>query len=386
MPTGTGTICPLPKLQLFTNAGAPAVGYQLFTYIAGSNTKQATYTDSLFAGANSNPIILDSAGRATVFLPELSYKFVFASPTDTDPPTSPIWTVDGVQGVPQQAGNIDVAGIAGAAVVAGEVVYLGAATGKWNLTTNATAAASVDAAAVGIVITGGALDAAIVVRIAGRVVTVGALTLGATYYLTTAGALVTPSPAPAGVRPFGFADTTHSLVFPVTENASSALRTGLKVFGFSTGQGCTTGAGTDDQLTSYDVTIPADFLSGPGEALLVEGVYVLAANANAKVGKIRVGAAGTLVTLYTGTGNAHHIPFRVLVRRRTSTTGSIGGYSLVGATPTGAPTVYLISAGIATVDWTVSQILRIYANGAAGDIYLTDYTVTPVRSYQNALV
>ena len=217
MPSGIGTICPLPKLTLFTNAGAPAVGYQLFTYIAGSATKQATYTDSLFAGANTNPIILDSAGRATVFLPELSYKFVFASPTDTDPPTSPIWTVDGVQGVPQQAGNTDVAGIAAVAVVAGEMVYLGAATGKWNLTTNATAAASVDAATVGIVITGGAIDAAIVVRIAGRVITVGALTLGATYYLTTAGALVTPSPAPAGVRPFGFADTTHSLVFPVTE-------------------------------------------------------------------------------------------------------------------------------------------------------------------------
>jgi hypothetical protein len=50
MPSGIGTICPLPKLQLFTNAGAPAVGYQLFTYIAGSATKQATYTDSLFAG------------------------------------------------------------------------------------------------------------------------------------------------------------------------------------------------------------------------------------------------------------------------------------------------------------------------------------------------
>jgi hypothetical protein len=387
MPTGTATISPIPKLQLFTNAGAPAVGYQLFTYIAGSATKQATYADSLFAGANSNPIILDSAGRATVFLSEASYKFVLAPPTDSDPPTSPIWTVDGVQGVPAQAGNTDVAGVGGQALVAGEIVYLSDATGRWFVTTTAAAVSSVDAAKVGIIISGCAdASGSVVVRIAGRVTTVPALTLGATYYLTTAGALVTPTPAGAYSRPFGFADTTHTLVFPITETTSSALRTAVKVFGFSAGQGCTTGAGTDDPLNSYTVTIPPNFLANPGDALLVEGRYTLAGNANAKVGKIRVGAAGTLVTIYTGNGNANIIPFRLKITRRTSVTGMATGITWVGAAAAGAPTNYLIDTAVATVDWTVSQALTIYANGAAADIVLTEYSVSGVRSYASALV
>jgi hypothetical protein len=387
MPSGTGTICPLPKLQLFNSTGtAPAAGYKLFTYVTGSTTKQATYADSLFASANANPIILDSAGRATVFLPELSYKFVLAPPTDSDPPTSPIWTVDGVQGVPQQAGNTDIAGIAGAVLAAGDIVYLGAASGKWNVATNAAAASSVDAVTVGVVITGGAADAAVVIRIAGRVTTVAALTLGSTYYLTTAGDLVTPTPGAAISRPFGFADTTHTLVFPITETVSAALRTALKVFGYSSGQASASGAGTDDQLTNFDVTIPAGYLSLPGEGLLVEGTYVTAANGNAKLGKIRVGAAGSLITIYTGNGNAIVVPFRLVIRRRLATTGSMTGIAFVGAAAAGAPTNYLIYNGVTNVDWTTTQTLKVYANGAAGDITLLEYHVTPVRSYQSALV
>ena len=83
-------------MQLFTNGGLPAAGYQLFCYEAGTTTKLDTYSDSDLTVPNANPIVLDSAGRATVFLQPLSYKFVFASPTDTDPPTSPIWTVDNI--------------------------------------------------------------------------------------------------------------------------------------------------------------------------------------------------------------------------------------------------------------------------------------------------
>jgi len=94
----TTTLSPVPKLQFFTNDGKPANGYKLFTYIAGTSTKLATYTDSTGGTPNSNPIVLDFRGEARVWLPpNTPYKFVFAPGTDTDPPGSPIWTVDQVQ-------------------------------------------------------------------------------------------------------------------------------------------------------------------------------------------------------------------------------------------------------------------------------------------------
>jgi hypothetical protein len=43
--------------------GIPANGAKVFTYAAGSSTKQNTYTDSGGGTANPNPIILDSRGE-----------------------------------------------------------------------------------------------------------------------------------------------------------------------------------------------------------------------------------------------------------------------------------------------------------------------------------
>src|SRR5262249_17043854 len=86
-------------LQFFNpnNSGAPASGYKLFTYLAGTTTKQATWTDSTQTIQNANPIILDSSGGAYVWGdPTLAYKFVWTLPNDTDPPTSAIRTVDNI--------------------------------------------------------------------------------------------------------------------------------------------------------------------------------------------------------------------------------------------------------------------------------------------------
>lgn len=95
-------IAPTARQQFEDANGNPYVGGKLFTYAAGSSTKQATYTDSTGLSANTNPIILDSAGRTPygVWLTAgLNYKFVLAPSTDTDPPSSPIFTEDVVSGV-----------------------------------------------------------------------------------------------------------------------------------------------------------------------------------------------------------------------------------------------------------------------------------------------
>jgi hypothetical protein len=84
--------------QFFTPTGEPADGYQVFFYTAGTSTKQDTFNDSDLVTPNPNPIVLDSDGRSAdpIFLSPIGYKVVFTTPTDTDPPVSPVWTVDNV--------------------------------------------------------------------------------------------------------------------------------------------------------------------------------------------------------------------------------------------------------------------------------------------------
>lgn len=89
--------------------GVPAVGAQLFTYAAGSTTKQVTYSDSSGTVPNSNPIILNARGEppAIWLSAGQAYKFVLSSPTDSDPPTSPIRVIDNISGVNDTSINID---------------------------------------------------------------------------------------------------------------------------------------------------------------------------------------------------------------------------------------------------------------------------------------
>jgi hypothetical protein len=65
--------------QFFSNNGVPLSGGLLYTYLAGTTTPQTTYTSSTGSIANSNPVVLDSAGRTPqqIWLTEgLLYKFV----------------------------------------------------------------------------------------------------------------------------------------------------------------------------------------------------------------------------------------------------------------------------------------------------------------------
>lgn len=92
----SNVLSPTPKQQFFDNNGRPAVGYQLFTYEAGTTTKLSTYV-SESGSANANPIVLDYRGECNLWVPpNVAYKYVLAPPSDTDPPTAAIWTVDDV--------------------------------------------------------------------------------------------------------------------------------------------------------------------------------------------------------------------------------------------------------------------------------------------------
>lgn len=93
----TNLLAPVAKAKFFDNAGRPAVGYKLFTYAAGTSTKLATYANQTTGSPNTNPVILDFRGEANIWMPpNVAYKLIFSPPTDTDPPTSPIWTIDNI--------------------------------------------------------------------------------------------------------------------------------------------------------------------------------------------------------------------------------------------------------------------------------------------------
>lgn len=87
-----------PKLQFFNpSTGAPLAGGLLFTYAAGTTTKQVTYSTPGNLTPNTNPIVLDSTGSCTCFLDvSMQYAFTLSPSTDTDPPTNPIYSVDQV--------------------------------------------------------------------------------------------------------------------------------------------------------------------------------------------------------------------------------------------------------------------------------------------------
>jgi hypothetical protein len=62
-------------VQFFDDNGNPLSGGRLYTYDAGGTTPKATYTDAAGLTANANPVVLDAAGRATVFLDGTTYRF-----------------------------------------------------------------------------------------------------------------------------------------------------------------------------------------------------------------------------------------------------------------------------------------------------------------------
>lgn len=88
-------LAPVIRQRYFDSNGNPLAGGKLYTYQAGTSTPQATYTDEAGGAPNTNPVILDASGEASVWLdPELSYKFVLKDSSDVTQ-----WSEDNVAGL-----------------------------------------------------------------------------------------------------------------------------------------------------------------------------------------------------------------------------------------------------------------------------------------------
>ncbi len=88
-------LSPAPFLQFVDpTTGEFLSGGKIYTYLTGTSTPATTYSNAAGSVAHANPIILDSAGSATVYLPtEIGYRYVI-----TDSADAVIDTVDGVFG------------------------------------------------------------------------------------------------------------------------------------------------------------------------------------------------------------------------------------------------------------------------------------------------
>ncbi len=152
----------------------------------------------------------------------------------------------------------------------------------------------------------------------------------------------------------------------------------LGSFAFSSGQGNSSGP-QNDELTSYTLTVPANSMSQPGDLLMINGTGLMASTANERRFAISLGASEERTLLATTTNLANMVtPIYAVIRRRTSTNGSITGVPHInasGATPVGG-TDYLVNKEFTGMDFTIDQELKIYAYGTtAGDAKLTDYSV-----------
>lgn len=126
-------LSPVPKMTFLDSAGNPLSGGKLYTYQAGGSTPQTTYSDQGVT-PHANPIILDSAGRATIYLAQANYRFVLTDSADVQQ-----WTQDNVNNtsilssantwtsLQTFSGGVSYTGAA--PVVVGDTVWPGTATG-----------------------------------------------------------------------------------------------------------------------------------------------------------------------------------------------------------------------------------------------------------------
>jgi hypothetical protein len=286
------TLAPEGKHQYFDNDGAPCAACKLYTYAAGTSTPLASYSDNS-GTPNANPVVMDSAGRATIYLSAAAYKFELKTSADVS-----LWTLDHIAAVPATNVSLDITGTAGDTLAAGEVVYLsdgsGSLTaGRWYLADADNTYSSSAASAVGIApdaITSGASGS---IRLQGRVTGLAGLSTGTTYYVSaTAGALT--STAPSNTRIIGGADSTTSVVLAANPATAGSLSQTVRLLA----------------STPYTLTFPA----ADAEGVLQSdgaGTMSFAARDLACTGRLTL-TTGTPITTsdVTGAGTIYFTPYQ----------------------------------------------------------------------------
>jgi hypothetical protein len=110
------TVSPIvqPHVTFVDASGSPCASCELYSYVAGTTTPLATYTDASGTSQNTNPIILSAAGGANIWVGQNSYKFILKDAFGVE-----IWSVDQVKG---GGGSGGICGPGGAIQIANSAV------------------------------------------------------------------------------------------------------------------------------------------------------------------------------------------------------------------------------------------------------------------------
>lgn len=84
-------LMPLPKISFTDSNGRPLVGGKVFFYEAGTSTLKNTFTDATGATPNTNPVVLDARGEASIWLLNGFYKVKLCTQAGVE-----VWTADNV--------------------------------------------------------------------------------------------------------------------------------------------------------------------------------------------------------------------------------------------------------------------------------------------------
>lgn len=219
----TATLTPTPYQTVLDTNGNPVSGAKVCTYVSGTTTPVATYTDAAALVPNGNPITADSAGRFVAYLiPGTSYKFIYQDATGTAATCNGVVlkTIDPIVGVPSSAASVDLTCTAGETISAGQAVYISDGSGskiqgQCYKADTANGYSSSTALVVGLAPSAIASGLPGTLRLAGSVTGLSSLSVGSSYYVGASGALTTTPPA--GARALGTADTATSLVLSLPQ-------------------------------------------------------------------------------------------------------------------------------------------------------------------------
>ena len=90
-----GAPAPVIPQQFFDNTGDPLASGTIATYVTGTSTSAVTYSDAALNTRHANPIVLDSAGRASVFLSATQvYRWILSDSSNVQ-----IWSRDDIRPV-----------------------------------------------------------------------------------------------------------------------------------------------------------------------------------------------------------------------------------------------------------------------------------------------
>jgi hypothetical protein len=303
----TYNVMPFPKFFAVDENGAPYAAGTLTFYASGTTTPQDSYSDSI-GTPNANPLTLDSAGRATVYLAPKAYSIVLK-----DSAGATIWTIDPVYGY----NAFDVTGTAGEALTAGQVVYLsdgsgGQTAGRWYKADSANSYSST-LPIIGMVPASISSAAQGTIRLIGQITALAGLTAGVSYYVGTAGAFAT-----SGLRLVGVADSTTSIVIVPNPPPPKALK---PLFRQVTAVPNT----FPGEITLATYTLPASTLAAAGDSVWIRAWGIAAGNGNTKTYKIHFGGTVVSTVVNAVAGNVYW-EMEAEVSRITNTTQIAGGY------------------------------------------------------------